>query len=257
MIFFIIIALAFVLFMVYINKPKPSSGLVLYFANKGTGKTTYLSKIAITEQRKMIKGKSKYKYIVSNALISGVIYIEDIRAILKKKAIAETLILVDEGSIVYNNRKMNLTEAEISYFKLQRHYHTDMIVVSQSHEDVDVTLRRLYDYIFLFRYMPFFTLVQPIRKKISIDEQTKQIIDEYYFGTFFSWRVFFRPLYYKFFNSWWIPDNVEIVDFELPEFQEKIQPAYIKRKKRFFRDKDIQSLIKKEIKIGNKKNIAK
>lgn len=223
--------------------PQKPSGVVLYFANIGTGKTTFLSKFAVKEQMKMKKGKSKYKYIVSNAQISGVTYVPNIRSLLKLGAMQNTLILVDEGSIVYNNRKMNLTESEIQYFKLIRHYSSTLIVLSQSYDDIDVTLRRLYTQIYILRRMPLFTLIQPIKKRVGIDETTKQIIDEYRFSVFFSWRMFCRPVYFKYFNSWWVPDDVPIHNLD---YYEK-QPEYKKRSrfKRYFgtiKEKDIQTL---------------
>jgi len=226
--------------MFWTSRPRKQSGIILYFANIGTGKTTYLSKLAIQEQKLIAKGKSKYTHIVSNAIISGVTYIPDIRKLLKKGAMSKTLILVDEGSIVYNNRQMNLSELEIQYFKLIRHYSSTCIVLSQSYNDIDVTLRRLYTEVYLMRYLPFFTLIQPITKKVGIDEVSKQIIDEYMFKWFFSWRLFLRPLYFKYFNSWWIPEDVDIIDFELEEFKNKLQPKY-KRKKYFgvIKEKDL------------------
>lgn len=221
---FVLIILVILVFLFVVNEPKRKNGVVLYFANIGSGKTTYLSKIAIKEIKRIKKGKSKYSHIVSNAQISGVIYEPDIRALLKFGALEKTMILVDEGSIVYNNRKMNMTEPEIKYFKLIRHYSSTCIVVSQSYDDIDVTLRRLYTEIYILRYLPLFTLIQPITKRVGIDEQTKQIIDEYKFKNPFSWRLFFRPLYFKYFNSWWIPADVDIYNLELEEFKKKIQP---------------------------------
>lgn len=226
----LVLALLLIVFLFWVSEPKRGQ-VVLYFANIGTGKTTYLSKLAIEEQRKIKKGKSRFKHIVSNALISGVIYEPDIRKLLKHGALQHTLILIDEGSIVYNNRKMNLTESEIQYFKLIRHYTSSLIVCSQSYDDIDVTLRRLYSEIYLLRYLPFFTLVQPIKKKVGIDETTKQIIDEYQFKWPFSWRLFLRPIYFKYFNSWWIPENVDIFNLELEEFQSKKQPEYKSNRK--------------------------
>jgi membrane protein insertase Oxa1/YidC/SpoIIIJ len=98
----IIIILIILMILIKLFCPPVPSGVVLYFANIGSGKTTFLSKIAQKEIKKMKKGKSRYKYIVSNALISGVKYVPDIRSILKKEALQDTLILIDEGSIVYN-----------------------------------------------------------------------------------------------------------------------------------------------------------
>lgn len=248
--FFIFIILL-LWFLFWISRPRKQSGIILYFANIGTGKTTYLSKLAIQEQKLMKKGKSKYAHIVSNAIISGVTYIPDIRKLLKKGAMAKTLILVDEGSIVYNNRQMNLTELEIQYFKLIRHYSSTCIVLSQSYNDIDVTLRRLYTEVYLMRYLPFFTLIQPITKKVGIDEISKQIIDEYMFKWFFSWRLFLRPVYFKYFNSWWIPDNVDIIDFELDEFKSKKQPEYVPKKWfGLIKEKDLEIEMNERSEVG-------
>jgi len=240
----IIIFLLVILYLLfkYFAPPKPS-GVVLYFANIGTGKTTLLSKIAVKELRLIAKKKSKYDYIVSNALISGVTYIPNIRDLLKKGAMQRTLMLIDEGSIVYNNRKMNLTDLEIQYFKLIRHYTSTLIVLSQSYEDIDVTLRRLYTQIYILRRMPLFTLIQPIKKKISIDEVSKQIIDEYRFSIIFSWRMLCRPLYFKFFNSWWVPSDVPIHDLSTYEKQ----PIYQKKKRKFhgfIKESQIEDIVK-------------
>lgn len=217
----------FIMILFAVCKPKDPSGVVLYFANIGTGKTTYLSKIAQQEIKKMAKGKSQYKYIVSNAIISGVKYIPDIRHLLKTGALEATLILLDEGSIEYNNRKMQMSEAEIKYFKLIRHYKSTLIVLSQSYDDIDVTLRRLYTQIYILRWLPVFTLIQPIKKRVGIDEMTKQIIDEYHFTLPFSWRVFCRPIYFKYFNSWWVPSDVDVHDLE----KYATQPEYRKPKR--------------------------
>lgn len=240
----VIIVIAILGFMFWISEPQATTGVVLYFANIGTGKTTFLSKLAIQEQKKMAKGKSKYTHIISNAMISGVTYVPDFRDILKKSMVEKTLILVDEGSIVYNNRKMNLTELEIQNFKLIRHYQTDMIVLSQSYDDIDVTLRRLYTSIFLLTKLPYITLIRPIRKTVGIDEVSKQIIDEYSFKWIFSWRFFVRPIYFKYFNSWWIPSNVPICDLSKFEVQPSVEERpLLERLTKFYKVKDLNLLL--------------
>jgi len=210
-----------------------NNGVVLYFANIGTGKTTFLSKIAIKEQKKMEKGKSKYKCIVSNARIHGVVFIEDLRGLIKEGALKDTLLLIDEASIIYNNRKQNLTEREIQWFKLIRHYNSSTIVLSQSYDDIDITLRRLYTEIYIMSRLPWFTLIRPIKKYVGIDEATGQIVDKYKFKFPTNWRLFCRPLYFKYFDSWWIPKNVPIHDleyYEKVEFEIKEKGGLMKNK---------------------------
>ena len=245
----LIAILALIIVLILINPPGSNEGVVLYFANIGSGKTTYLSKIAIKEQKKIKKGKSKYKYIVSNAIISGVIYVPDIRSLMKKGALKDTLLLIDEGSIEYNNRKQNLTELEITWFKLIRHYNCSTIVLSQSYDDIDITLRRLYTEIYIMNRLPLVTLIRPIKKYVGIDDISNQIVDKYKFKFPFTWRTFIRPIYFKYFNSWWIPDNIYIHDLEQYEKQEeynkknKKKNKKIKHKKKGFKEEQIQELI--------------
>lgn len=216
------------------NRQKPPTGVILFFANIGSGKTTLLTKYAQNELKRIQKGKSKYKYVVSNAQISGVTFVEDIRGMIKKGALKDTLILIEEASIIYNNRKMNMTEQEIQYFKLIRHYNSCCVAVSQAYNDIDVTLRRLYTRIYLLNYLPIFTLIRPIKKTVGIDDITHDICDMYQFKNIFTWRLLARPVYFKFFNSWWIPKNVPIHSYEeyeiIPYPEQKKRITFIKGK---------------------------
>jgi len=185
----------------------------LFFSNIGGGKTTLIARTVKKERKKIDKGKSKYKYIICNATVKGADYIGDIRKLLKTYALEDCLILIDEASIVYNNRKMVMTDREIEYFKLSRHYKSDIFVYSQSYSDCDVTLRRLYSSIYLINKLPFgLSLIRPIKKKIVIDEITKTIIDAYQFKWPFSWRLLFRPRYYSMFDSYYKPIHIKVYD---------------------------------------------
>lgn len=188
----------------------------MYFANVGAGKTTYLVKRAIEEIKRIENGKSKYKYVIGNfnANIENYIYIEDIREVLKHYVIEDALLLIDEASIEYNNRKMNMTTQEIKFFKLHRHYNVDIIIVSQSYEDVDITLRRLVDRMYQLKKLGPFTVIKSIRKKISIDNNTKQIIDEFYYNKL-DIKIFVRSKYYKYFNSYEKPKDMKIYNIEV------------------------------------------
>lgn len=229
-------------FLLFAFRPKEPNGIVLYFANVGTGKTTFLAKIAQKEIKRIRKGKSRFKYIASNAQIEGTRYIPDLRAIMKSGAMPDTLLLIDEASIEYNNKKQNLNDIELQIFKLIRHYNMTAIVVSQSYNDIDVTLRRLYTEIYLLNYLPWFTMIRPIKKYVGIDDATHDIVDMYKFRFFFSYRFFLRPKYFKYFNSWWIPSHIHLHDLE--DF--KITPPKEKKKKsrlKLIKDTEIKERI--------------
>ena len=215
---------------------------VLIFANIGAGKTTLLSRYAQKELKKIKKGKSKFKSIISNTPISGCVYVPNIRELLQTSSPEHTLILVDEAGIVWNNRKMRIKDEEIEYIKLIRHYHSKLIAISQSHDDVDITIRRIYTNMYLLNKLGQYTLIRPIRKYVTIDKETEQIVDGYKFRSVFSWGLLFRPFYYKFFDSYYRPDNdrthpnlqpFEVVPYEktkIDKLVEKIKEKIIKFK---------------------------
>jgi hypothetical protein len=95
------------------------------------------------------------------------------------------------------------------------------------------------------RRLPWVTLIQPIKKRVGIDETTKQIIDEYRFAIPFSWRLFLRPRYFKFFNSWWIPQDIPITNLDLIDNLSEYQKR--KRLHRIFgtvNEEEINQIIK-------------
>jgi len=220
----IIIILLYIKFM---NRTPVPKGVQLYFANIGAGKTTLLSKIVyqVSKPRywfgiKKFYRKPVYDLILSNCLIDGTYYTSNFRFLCKQIAVAGTLIIIDEGSIEYNNRsfadkKNALTFEEIQYLKLIRHYQSCIVIVSQSYEDIDVTLRRLYTHIYLLEYLPFgLTLIKQIKKHINIDKETGQIIEKYHFVNPFAYRLLWRPKYFKYFDSWWIPEGFPVLNFK-------------------------------------------
>ena len=80
-----------------------------------------------------------------------------------------------------------------------------MDVFSQSYEDMDVTLRRLAQNFYVVRksLVPFCVVARRIRRKVGVDEQTKQIMGLYSMGVA-GWdtqRIFSPPLW-KLFNSY-------------------------------------------------------
>lgn len=201
--------------------------VVLIFANIGAGKTTLLARYAQRELKKMKKGKSKYKAVISNTPISGCYYIPDVRTFIKETKCENVLYLVDEAGIVWNNRKMKITDDEIEYVKQIRHYKSKLIAISQSYDDVDITIRRLYTNVYILNKIFGLTLIRPIRKYVTIDKETEQIIDGYQFRMIFSWGVMFRFLYYRYFDTYFVPNGKR--SFNMNEF-EKV--PYVEKKKK-------------------------
>ena len=183
-----------------------------FFGLPGVGKTSFLAKIAHKENRRIHRGKSKYKRVLTN------FYCRDCYRLDFKQLgtydISDSLILIDEITLEadsrdYKNFSHNLKE----FFILHRHYGNDVIYFTQQYDGVDK------------KKIAWFTIATRIYRTIDINEN-KEIVQGYKFpGLFenilsfiFPWiirirKICFRPRYYKYFDSW---DKVELPkrDFE-------------------------------------------
>lgn len=140
----------------------------------------------------------------------------DIPQILKHSAIKNSLLIIDEASIEYNNRLLKMNKNEIEFFKLHRHYKTDIIIISQSYEDIDITLRRMYGKMFLIKPAIFhISMIREIKKYITIDTETEQIIEGYKYTPFP--KFFYRRKWYKFFDSYWTPNHIPVYEPDAPK----------------------------------------
>ncbi len=115
-------------------------------------------------------------------------------------------VIIDEAGIEYNNRNYKAFPPESIYFyKYHRHYKVSVDVFSQSYEDMDVTLRRLAQNFYVVRrsLVPFCVVARRIRRKVGVDEQTKQIADLYAMGLpLLDTKRIFSPPLWKLFNSY-------------------------------------------------------
>lgn len=204
--------------------PKHPHVLNVYFGVPGSGKTTFaahLTKWALHENvvirlcrrfnnpisRLILKSKYLKRKIpvYSNVPITGAYQLdpkEDIGTYLIENA----KIIIDEAGIEYNNRNFKSFPPQAIYFyKYHRHYQTSVDVFSQSYEDMDITLRRLAQNFYVVRksLVPFCVVARRIRRKVGVDEQTKQISDLYSMGLpILDTKRIFSPPLWKLFNSY-------------------------------------------------------
>lgn len=176
--------------------PKIKEVVNIYFGVPGSGKTTMAAWLSRRDLRR--KGK-----VWSNVPITGT-YKLDVNKDIGIHHIEKGRIIIDEAGIEYNSRNYkNLPLHQIEFFKYHRHYSTAIDVFSQSYEDMDITLRRLAQnyYVVTKSRLPFFIKVRSIGRRIGIDENTHQIIDEYYWRCFLFTRRIFSPTLWKLFNT--------------------------------------------------------
>lgn len=196
----------------------------IIFGNPGCGKTTYACKL-LNERKKKIN-KFGYKRLYSNfenTLCSSI----SLTDIGKWTLPFNSYLVVDEAGIQYNNRKFkSLPQHTIEWFKLHRHYGVDVDFISQSWDDIDITIRRLADEIWYLKKVGPFTVVRRIFKRIQVNEETHQIEDGYFLRKFFgiildfllgspSFKIFLRKPYYKYFDTYATPDTKIKYDYEV------------------------------------------
>lgn len=128
--------------------------LSLYFGLPGAGKTSLLVYLAALEQSKIDIGVSNYKYVYSNVRmnVASVRYVPNIKDIIGKFDLSESLLLLDEATLLFNNRKYKSFPDELlEFFVLHRHYRVDVIMFSQRVDSTDLNIRSLFDRIYIIR----------------------------------------------------------------------------------------------------------
>lgn len=189
----------------------------LYFGLPGCGKTTLLAKHAL----KYVRSR-KYKHVYSNVPLNipGVIYISNSE--IGHYNLVDGVVLIDEASIFADSREFKNFEKDVKdFFLLHRHYGLSIELYCQQWDAVDKRIRSITDrvyYIFkpkrlsrlwLSRYyrIPYGIIIPDPKDNGS--EKLGEIVQGYCKPNFLV-RLFahklYRPLYYKYFDSWSAPD---------------------------------------------------
>lgn len=211
----------------------------MFFGSPGSGKTTLAAKIVKKDYIK-VKGVPSLLHkreaspcVVNFKLSLDNSYFVDISHLAEYYPPSGCRVVVDESGIVFNNRSFKtLHKGFIEYFKLHRHNKNDIDFFSQSYEDTDITIRRLTDeFWYVFRVGPL-TIARRYFYQIKPDKESGEIKQKFYTRSIL-WQLLpnqpkqfmfcFRPLYYKYFDSWDLPPRPFI---ELPKRDNPIKPKY-------------------------------
>lgn len=200
---FVSYLITFIIIKIYaFFKFKRNCNFDTYFGVPGSGKTTIAAWLAKINQK-------NHRNVYSNVPILGSYEID--KEDIGKYKIENGLLLLDECGSEYNSRNYKaMPQEQIEWFKKHRQYQIDVVCFSQYWNDIDVILRNLSTNLYLIKpsIIPFFIKRKRIGKRISIDKESKQIIDEYYFVPF-SGFYFFAPGVWKLFKTHDIKDLPE------------------------------------------------
>lgn len=180
----------------------------IIFGKKGTGKTTYMAKLALKYHRKGWKVYSS----------SPIAYAQTFDPLLLTEYTfpKNSVILVDEVGLVWNNRDFkNFDKRLTEFFKYLRQYRLKIYMFSQAF-DVDKKIRDTMDYIYIAKRFGDFGVLRGISKIQGIGTDSDgmgQLVDTYAYN-FFDIKITYLPRYYGLFNSY-NPPNRPVVEHRL------------------------------------------
>lgn len=191
----------------------------------GCGKSTVLASMAYKENKKILKGKSKYKYIYSN-FDCAYCYKLDVSD-LGEFYLHDCLILLDELTLDVDSRDYKSFSHRLKkFFILHRHYNIDIVYATQDPSRIDKTIRNLtFSLWYVSRpVVPFFNKFvrcNRIFRNLNINEYTSELTLGYRFSKFIE-RLFisgrcnkliYSPKYYPLFNSFDDYGNSNLPEF--------------------------------------------
>lgn len=193
--------------------------LIFIFGKKGSGKTTMLTKLAYKYNKRHIP-------VYCNTEIPGT-YLIDAQDIGFYNFPPNSVIMIDEVSLIWDNRNFKSFKPEVGkFFRLQRHHKLTVYMFSQTF-DVDLKLRNLTDKMFLLQnFFGWLSYAKEIRRKIVVvdpseDKESriadKLVIPPWYTAIFGSREFIFVPRWAKYFDS-------HIIEDPLPEKEYQYQP---------------------------------
>lgn len=181
--------------------------ITCFFGLPGAGKSSILVKIAIKELKRIEKGKSPYKMILSNYFIAGC-YKFDFND-LGVYDMDKSLVLLDELTLDADSRDFkNFNKNLKEFFIMHRHYGVDIIYATQQYDGVDKKIRDLTQELFYIKKLGPISFARSILRTIGFTEES-DIHYGYRFpsliATFIdaknNLRFCYRPKYYKYFDS--------------------------------------------------------
>lgn len=194
--------------------------IVGFFGVPGCGKTTLATYFAQKELKKIKRGKSKYKHVLTNFYCKGCEKVDFTD--LGIYDIQDSLIILDEITVDADNRDFKrFSKSSVNFFVYHRHYFNDVYYFTQQWDAVDKKIRNLTQNLYRIkkRYLFPFVTATKIFRTCDIDDRSHELVIGYRFAklheiilSFFGNRnvgrikfSVFAPRLWKYFDSYCQP----------------------------------------------------
>lgn len=184
--------------------------LTFVFGKKGSGKSCYMVRQML---RYLRRGWNVYTDMV-DVKIPGVRII-DLSKLSVFRPEPHSLICLDEVGISMDSRSFKTFPPGLrDFFKYVRKMECVVIMNSQAY-DVDKKVRDTTDSMLLLQSIgALVSIARPIHRSITLTEPSAEaesrIADVLRFGNIFSWKFYWMPGYFRYFNSKSMPAREEV-----------------------------------------------
>lgn len=181
--------------------------LTFIFGKKGAGKSCYM----VHEMLHYMKKGYHIYTDMEDCLIPGV-RIVSVAELSEFRPEPNSALFLDEVGISMDNRNFkNFPPGLRDFFKYLRKMKCVCYINSQAF-DVDKKVRDTTDKMILqVALLGCFSLSRPIIRSITLTESTSQadsrIADNLSFSSIWTWRIFYMPRYFKYFDTTSMPDR--------------------------------------------------
>lgn len=184
--------------------------LTFVFGKKGAGKSCYMVR---QMHRYLRKGWNVYTDM-ADIKIPGVRIIS-VGSLSSFKPEPHSLVCLDEVGISMDNRSFKSFPPGLrDFFKYVRKMQVVVIMNSQAF-DVDKKVRDTTDRMLLLQSIgSLFCIARPIHRSITLTEPSadseSRIADVLRFGWLFSWKIYYMPAYFRYFDSKSMPPRLDV-----------------------------------------------
>lgn len=196
--------------------------LTFIFGKKGSGKSCLM----IHEMKRYLKRGWTVYTDMQDCRLDGVRII-DADALKSFTPEQNSFLALEEVGITFDNRNFkNFDNGFRDFFKFQRKYRVRCIMNSQSF-DIDLKIRSVVDSMILqTNILNCISVSRPIRRSITLTEPSAErdsrIADRLRFGPIWTWKFYWMPHYFKYFDSFSAPPRAEI-PYRLPDNPYKLK----------------------------------